>query len=188
MRFVTTIGLIALCSSFVAIASDESGGCLDAVADLEGKTVLGVVGFSGAPKPDQWLILTRKDSGELRELAWSMGGVVHERVINPLPGQDLPDIPINFESVQLDSGQAFVIASALAEKQGISFATAHFHLRCRDAGEEPVWLLKLLGKAQDSRGVVYLSAVTGEVLRSAWTVREIEEFAAVSPIFTRRGQ
>lgn len=187
MRFVTTIGLIAFCSSFVANqAGDRPGSCLAAIETLENDVVLGVVGFSGQPTPQRWLILSRSDGGGLTEIAWSGGKVVDERSIDRLPGQDLPDIPIDFDKVRVDSDEAFRIAWELAERNQVRFAAVHFHLRCRDRGNEPVWFLKLLGAAQDSRGVVYLSAITGDVLRAGWTVREIEEFASASPIFTRR--
>ncbi len=186
MHHRNTIGLIALCSSLVAMAGGEPGSCLEAVATLNDEIVLGVVGFSGEPSPERWLVLSRADDGNLREYAWSSGRVVDERAVDPLPGQDLPNIPIDFKRVHVDSGEAFVIASELAEKHRVPFESVHFHLRCRDAGKEPVWLLKLLGPVQDSRGVVYLSAITGEVLRTAWTVREIEDFASASPFFTRR--
>lgn len=188
MLFRTTIGLIALCSSAVALPKSEKEGrtCLDALEICGvGETTLGVIGFSGAPAPDRWLFLVKFTNGKLQEKAISDGAVVAERDIEPLPGQDLPEIPIDFATVAIDSDEAFDIVSELAEGRRVDFESAHFHLRCRESGNEPVWLLKLLGPRQDSRGVVYLSAVTGEILRSAWTIREIEDFASASPFFTR---
>lgn len=188
MLFRTTIGLIALCSSAVALPQSEKGGqtCLDALEICgTGEAILGAIGFSGAPTPGRWLFLVKSTNGKLREKAISDGAVVAVRDIEPLPGQDLPDIPIDFAAVAIDSGEAFNIVAGLAEDRSVDFESAHFHLRCRESGNEPVWLLKLLGPRQDSRGVVYLSAATGEILRSAWTIREIEDFASATPFFTR---
>ena len=124
--------------------------------------------------------------GTLREFAISGGEVTAERGIEPLPGQDIPDVPIDFDKVAIDSDKALQIATQLAQENGVTSGAAHFHLRCRDAGNEPVWLVKLLGPVQDSRGLVYLSAQTGEILRTAWTVSAIEEFAFASPILMGR--
>jgi len=194
MKFWFTIGLLALGSSALTRTEAAPGSCKIAVAAImestalaEDTNVLGVIGFSGNPQPEQWLILTQSRSkGALREFAVAEGRVVAERMIEPLPGQDIPDIPIKFEEVRIDSDEALQIALGLANEQGVKFEAAHFHLRCRDTGSEPVWLLKLLGPVQDSRGLVYLSARTGEVLRTAWTVRAIDEFAFASPILSRR--
>lgn len=189
MLFRNTIALILLCSSAVARAVPSAETCLEALESGQvGDRVLGIIGFSGAPAPDQWLFLVENDDGTLLEQAISSGKIVAERMIEPLPGQDLPDIVIDFSKVVIDSDNALSIASGLAMKNRVDFESAHFHLRCRDSGNEPVWLLKLLGPKQDSRGVVYLSAATGEVLRTAWTVRAIEEFASAFPAFTRMGQ
>lgn len=194
MKFLLTIGLLVLGSSAHTRTEAAPDTCKAAVAVLTEASVLekdaeilGVIGFSGSPQPKQWLILTESvGRGALSELAVADGNVVAERLIEPLPGQDIPDIPVDFDEVKIDSDEALKIARGMADQEGVKFEGAHFHLRCRDAGKEPVWLMKLLGPVQDTRGLVYLSAKTGEVLRTAWTVRAIDEFAFASPILLRR--
>lgn len=161
----------------VARGGEKRGGlaALDAflasAACRPGETILGMVGFYGEPVPPQWLVLTSHpdEAGVLRESVVSGGKVRAERKFSPLPGQDLPDIPIERGALGIDSGEAFAIAEKVAREGKISFDSAHFQLRCRERGNEPVWMLSLLSPAQVSVGAIYVSAIDGEVLRVSWT-------------------
>ena len=181
MRFTSWLagGLIALSCPLAAAPPEEAVGesafgALDgflAVSPLEsGSMVLGMVGFFGQPEPDQWLILTSSSAtpGALRESIFARGRLLGERRISPLPGQDLPHLPIARASLKIDSASAFRVVEDLAHRQKRTFDAAHFQLRVRDLGAEPVWMLNLLNRARVSVGVVYLSATTGAVLRETW--------------------
>lgn len=173
-------GILALSCSVGAVPPEKVTGesafeALDgflALSRLEpGAEVLGMVGFFGQPEPVQWLILTSQPAtpGVLREMIFARGRLLAERRLSPLPGQDLPHLAVDRSALKINSAAAFRIVEKLACQQKRIFDTAHFQLRVRDLGSEPVWMLDLLNRAQISVGVVYLSATTGQILRESWT-------------------
>ncbi len=157
-----------------AVAGEEALEVLDAfsrIATLEpGEKVLGLVGFYGQPLPAQWLVLSGnvEKRAPLRESVFARGQVLAERRFAALPGQDLPHLPVLRGSLKIRSSEAFRIAETSAKSRQVSFESAHFQLRVRDEGAEPVWMLNLLDKAQVPVGLVYLSATSGEILRESW--------------------
>ncbi len=181
-RFITCLtgGVLALSCALAAASPPEKAvgesalGALDgflANAPLEpGAEVLGMVGFFGQPEPVQWLILTSHPAapGVLRESIYARGRLLAERQFSPLPGQDLPHLPMKRDALKIDSAAAFRVVEKLAHRHKRAFDSAHFQLRVRDLGSEPVWMLHLLNRAQVSIGVVYLSATTGKILRETW--------------------
>ena len=145
--------------AFIAASSLDPGG-----------KILGMVGFFGQPEPVQWLILTDNplEAGVLRESVFARGKILAERKFTPLPGQDLPHLPIVRKTLKVDSVTAFRTAEGLARQQKRAFESVHFQLRVRDLESEPVWMLNLISPAQVSIGVVYISASSGRVLRESW--------------------
>lgn len=139
-----------------------------------------MVGFYGQPRPSRWLVLTDAAvvGGPLRELAVSGENVSAERKVAALPGQDLPDIPLERSDLKVDSDEVFRIVGDLARERGVRFESMHFQLRCRELAREPVWMLNLIGSGQVSVGVVYLSAITGDVLRTAWVDMPVTKLAS----------
>jgi hypothetical protein len=139
-------------------------------SDGRKEAIYGVVGFFGQPAPPQWLILT--DAGNnarsLRESVVTNAGVVAERKFRRQPKQDLPEIPMSRAAIKIDSGAAFRIAEVEARREKMAFESAHYQLRCRETGREPVWMLNLLNANHVSIGIVYVSAITGKVMRTSW--------------------
>ncbi|NNE91699.1 MAG: hypothetical protein HKN23_08630 [Verrucomicrobiales bacterium] len=133
-------------------------------------TVVGIVGFNGKDQPQQWMVLAAdpKVPNLLHEFALRDGQIVAERHFSRQPDDDLPSIPLPFHRVIVDSNRAFAIAEAAARKTGIGFDVIHYQLRCRDLRNEPVWMLNLVDQFENTVGVMYLSAVTGETLRAVW--------------------
>lgn len=136
----------------------------DQFAKQDGRIVLGITGFSGSPSPEQWLILCREKgaTGGLFEVVWKDGKPVGQRKVFPLPGQDIPELPFVRERIRIDSDRAFALARGAVEQR---FDSVHFHLRCRESGAEPVWMLSLRNTASVEIGKVYLSAESGRILR-----------------------
>lgn len=133
-------------------------------------TLLGLAGFHADPRPASWLLLAKDPrDGSLREFVLADGRLGGERAVSPLPGQDLPYLPLRRDSLRIDSDKAIAIASRLAAVAAPSFASVHLHLRVRDEGREPVWLVAFHGEARVSLGQVYLSATSGAILRESWT-------------------
>jgi len=104
----------------------------------------------------------------LHEYVLRGGKVVAQRQFARNPNQDLPTIPINLSKVAIDSRQAFALADQAARKAGIGFDAMNYQLRCRDLRNEPVWVLSPMDSARRAVGVVYISAITGETLRTVW--------------------
>jgi len=140
----------------------------------QGEAVLGLAGYDGAPLPERWYVLigTPGTTGALREVPVADGKAGTGRVIESRPGQDLPHLPIDPATLRCSAAEAHRIASARGEGSGARWAGVHYHLRVRDEGAEPVWLLTFVNRAQVKVGLVYLSARTGEVLRESWPLAD----------------
>ena len=132
--------------------------------------VVGVVGFHGQDQPGQWMLLQNdvEVPAMLHEYVMQGGRIVAQRRFTREPGQDLPTIPIAISKIAIDSPQAFALANQAARKAGIGFDSMNYQLRCRDLRNEPVWVLSLMDSAHRITGTVYLSALTGETLRTIW--------------------
>tara|TARA_R110000850_G_scaffold248959_2_gene373867 strand:+ start:7027 stop:7659 length:633 start_codon:yes stop_codon:yes gene_type:complete len=189
MRGWIIIGLLAIGTSAFrlwAVDPADSGAlaALDSFAQLSGQTenepVLGMVGFFGQPQPPQWLILTDviNQSGVMRESVVAGGTIVAERKFQRLPNQDMPDIPIDLASLKVDSGAVFKIVEKLAASRKVSFDSVHFQLRSRDLKNEAVWMLNLNNVGQVSVGILYVSAVSGELLRANWSNDPVDKYSS----------
>lgn len=177
--------LIGILLISLASADEKSPGSQSGVEALraveksgelgKGGQILGMVGFFGEPEPVQWLVLTdqAKKPGALIELVVRDGEILAERKVKRDASRDMPSIPFASGQIQINSGEASRIAGDLARDKGIPFATMHFQLRCRDERNEPVWTIHLINRDQVAVGVHYISAVSGEVLRSVWHVDEV---------------
>lgn len=132
--------------------------------------VVGVVGFHGQDQPGRWLLLQLdgKVPNLLHEYAIQNGKVVAQRQFWRDPKQDMPSIPLDLSRIAIDSTRAFTLADHQAKQAGIGFDSIHYQLRCRDLRNEPVWVLNLINGVQQSVGVLYISALSGETLRSVW--------------------
>ncbi|MDH4410703.1 MAG: hypothetical protein QE273_13890 [Verrucomicrobiales bacterium] len=139
-----------------------------------GEAILGLAGYDGAPLPERWLVLVGKPGpgGALREVPFAGGKAGVGRAIESSAGQDLPRLPIDPASLKVSASEAHRIAAARRASSGVRWATVHYHLRVRDEGAEPVWLLTFVNRAQVKVGLVYLSARTGEVLRESWPLAD----------------
>lgn len=173
----TLFGLvIALLASFAGLllsVADEEKGALDplllGLALEQGEVLLGVAGYDGEPLPDRWLALVGiPGSPTYRELTLRGGEVVSSRGIQAGAGEDLPHLAVDRAIVKIPASEAHQLASRRAGEVGMRWSTVHFHLRIRDEGAEPVWLLTFVNRAQVRVGQVYLSARTGDILRESW--------------------
>ena len=172
--------LLGFYANSLQVAASDANGCSDgfevlslfSVSETPGsrEPLLGIAGFYGQPQPRQWLILTsiKDKSGLLRESVASGGKVVSERQFRRLLGQELPHIPIARKSLKISSLEAFEVGKAEAKRRQVSFESVHFQLRCDDQPSEPIWILSFIDRAQISVGSVYLSAVSGNIIKTVW--------------------
>lgn len=132
--------------------------------------IVGLVGFYGQDQPVQWRLLAHdlRERGVMHEYIVENGHVVSERRFRREANQDLPSIVIPTGKLAVDSKQAFLLADGAARKDSIGFDSVHYQLRCRDLRNEPVWVLNLSDQAKKTVGVLYISAINGEVLRKVW--------------------
>jgi hypothetical protein len=142
--------------------------------------VVGVVGFFGQDQPRQWRLLAHdaQQRGVMREYILENGRVVAERRFARDPKQDMPSIVIPVGQLKVDSKQAFLLAEAQATAANIGFDSAHYQLRCRDLRNEPVWVLNLSDTARKTVGVVYISALNGDIIRKVWSRPGSKEYNA----------
>ena len=143
--------------------------------------VVGVVGFYGQSQPPRWMILSMdpKVPGLMHEFVMQNSRIVAERHFPRPKEQDLPHIPLPVRSLRIDSPQAFKIAEQTAQRAGLGFDSLHYQLRCRDLRNEPIWVLNLNDQKKTPVGVLYISAVTGEVLRSIWNRPGTQQYTQV---------
>jgi len=132
--------------------------------------VVGVVGFYGQDQPAQWRLLAHDslERGVMHEYIVENGRVVSERRFRREADQDLPSIVIPTGKLAVDSKQAFMLADSAARKDSVGFDSVHYQLRCRDLRNEPVWVLNLSDHAKKTVGVLYISAINGEIIRKVW--------------------
>ncbi|MDA7922422.1 hypothetical protein N9B73_11750 [Verrucomicrobiales bacterium] len=183
MRFLilTVAGLIGFAFPLMGVAdpasfdADKTGlRALDqfkkVAALAPGEEVMGIAGFYGEPQPRQWLILSADPAtpGILRESVFADGKVTGERTFQIVLDQELPDLPLDREVVLIDSDEAFQTVEKEARSEARLFQFAHFQLRNRDKNSEPIWMISLINKAQVPLGILYVSAVSGEIVRRAW--------------------
>ena len=178
-------------------AQSTANQSLKALQVLRGRqvvsTIVGVAGFYGQDQPQQWRLLAvdTRVPNLLHEYAMQAGKIVGERHFSRRPDEDLPSIVIPPGNLRIDSPQAFAIANENARRAGVGFDSVHYQLRCRDLRKEPVWVINLIDQQQNTVGVQYLSAITGETLRSVWHRPGTQEYSNVNApdgIFNKLGK
>lgn len=134
--------------------------------------IVGMTGFYGQDQPRQWLILVRSGESQekLFEYVMTEGQLQGRRELRALPQQDLPTVPIPLARLKVDSDAAFFTAERLAESRGTSYDSVHYQLRSREGSSEPVWMVNLLDPIGKQIGIHYISAESGDILRSTWKV------------------
>ena len=128
----------------------------------------------GIPQPSDWQILTYDERApRLLYRFWAGGGRAGDGGLDELRYPD--DVPIgyfNVNQIGVDSVAAFTIAEGEARRAQMAFDSCDYLLRVREYSSEPVWRLELLDSARNLAGKLYISAATGEVLRTVWVYRD----------------
>lgn len=127
----------------------------------------------GTPQPSDWEILAFDDRApRLLYRFWAGGGRASDGGVDE---QRYPlDIPMGYFSpnqIGVDSVAAFTIAEGEARKAKMAFDSCDYLLRVREFSTEPIWRLELLDASRRLVGKIYLSANSGEVLRTMWVYR-----------------
>lgn len=128
----------------------------------------------GVPQPSDWEVLAfDQRAPKLLYRFWAGGGRAGDGGVDDLRYPD--DVPVGYFSLSqigVDSVAAFTIAEGQARQARMAFDSCDYLLRLREFSTEPVWRLELLDAARRIVGKLYISAGTGEVLRTVWVYRD----------------
>ena len=130
-------------------------------------------GFRGQDQPREWEVFAYDaDTPYLvRKFQVGEGDATNEGPADDFFPLHSPTGYLTRAEIQLDSNAAFTIAEAAARQARMGFDRLNYYLRCREYSREPVWRLELVDVDERIVGKVYLSAETGEVLRTVWIYR-----------------
>jgi hypothetical protein len=128
----------------------------------------------GIPQPSDWQILSHDQRApKLLYRFWAGGGRAGDGGIDDLRYPD--DVPVGYFSlsqISVDSVAAFTIAEGQARQARMAFDSCDYLLRLREFSTELVWRLELRDASRQIVGKLYISAGTGEVLRTVWVYRD----------------
>lgn len=128
----------------------------------------------GIPQPSDWQILSYDQRApKLLYRFWAGGGRAGDGGIDDLRYPD--DVPVGYFSlsqISVDSVAAFTIAEGQARQARMAFDSCDYLLRLREFSTELVWRLELRDASRQIVGKLYISAGTGEVLRTVWVYRD----------------
>ncbi len=128
----------------------------------------------GVPQPSDWQLLAYDQRApKLLYRFWAGGGRAGDGGVDDQRYPD--DVPVGYFSlsqISVDSVAAFTIAEGQARQAKMAFDSCDYLLRLREFSREPVWRLELLDGSRQIVGKLYISAATGEVLRTVWVYRD----------------
>lgn len=128
----------------------------------------------GVPQPSDWQILAfEQRAPRLLYRFWAGGGRAGDGGPDDMRYPD--DVPVgyfNASQIAVDSVAAFTIAEGEARKARMAFDSCDYLLRLREYSSEPVWRLELIDATRRLVGKIYLSATSGQVMRTVWIYRD----------------
>jgi hypothetical protein len=128
----------------------------------------------GIPQPSDWQVLAYDPRApKLLYRFWAGGGRAGDGGIDDLRYPD--DVPVGYfglSQISVDSVAAFTIAEGQARQAKMAFDSCDYLLRLREFSTELVWRLELRDASRQIVGKLYISAGTGEVLRTVWVYRD----------------
>lgn len=167
-----------------------STGVVSAQSQSSAREALGIISAQFGPRATQWVAELRAKGGVPQPFEWDVvafddraprllyrfsvaGGRAADQGVDR---QFYPDYaPAGYFSanqIVVDSVAAFTIAEGEARKAKMAFDSCDYVLRVRDFSTEPIWRLDLLDVRRAVVGKIYLSANSGEVLRTIWIYRD----------------
>lgn len=141
------------------LGRERPGVSLNKVIEVDGRV--------GAPQPAVWKIVMDDPGarGGVREFEVQNGRVSSERTPVHAYSGTADEAVMDFKRLNLDSAGAFVIANKEAAAARIGFDSVDYTLRCGDANNAPVWILKLVDDKKQNVGTIQISADSGQVVR-----------------------
>ncbi len=178
--------LLFFSSALPILAQNSAFDSLEAFGKSRGKGdlkhVVGLTGSFGQDQPSQWLVLMKDANipNLMHEYAVQRGRIVGERHFSREPDQRLPSVPLPLPRLNVDSADAFRIATQAAVKAGIGFDSANYLLRIHSTNPSPLWTLTLLDQQQNIVGVVFVSVSSGKVTGKKWYRPGSQEYVDIN--------
>jgi len=172
MKKAALYGLLLL--PMVAYGNDTAYQALRLIGSERDKEhlnhVIELKGRSGAPQPEQWVVLIDDPMarGGLRELEVAGGRITSERTPVSTYGGTGPQPVMNFSRLNLDSQGAFTVAEGEALKARVGFDSIDYFLRQDEKSGAPVWVLQLLDGQKHAVGSLTIAADTGNVIQRSF--------------------
>jgi hypothetical protein len=155
--------------------------------DLSVREALGIVSSRFGPQSVQWIAEVQATQGIPQPSAWQVlsyderaprllyrfgadsSGDARDMGIDEIRyPKDVPVGYFNLNQVRLDSVAAFTVAEGEARKARMAFDSCDYLLRAREFSQEPMWRLQLMDAGGRVAGKIYISATSGQVLRTVW--------------------
>lgn len=156
-------------------------------ADLSVREALGIISSRYGPQSVQWIAEVHATRGIPQPSAWQVlsyderaprllytfgadsSGIARD--MGPDQVRYPKDVPVGYFSpnqIGLDSVAAFTVAEGEARKARMAFDSCDYLLRAREFSQDPMWRLQLLDASGRVVGKIYISATSGQVLRTVW--------------------
>lgn len=125
-----------------------------------------VTGRGGTPEPKQWVVVARDsdDLGTLHKLTVANGQVIADVLSMNAYESFRQDVAIAPPSVQVDSGDAFLIAQPIAAANGKIIGHVDYALTVRGTDATPIWTLNCFDLDNRFLGKIVMLASDGTIL------------------------
>ncbi len=156
-------------------------------SDLSVREALGIVSSRFGPQSVQWVAEVYATRGVPQPSAWQISSYDERaprllytfgadssgnaRDMGPDEIRYPRDVPVGYFSpyqIRLDSVAAFTVAEGEARKAKMAFDSCDYLLRAREFSQDPMWRLQLIDASGRVVGKIYISATSGQVLRTVW--------------------
>lgn len=153
----------------VAPEAPPPNWALGAMLAIDPKYTEGIVlvtGRNGNPEPSQWVVVARDtdDLGTLHKITVADGQVIADVQSMNAFEAFRQDVNIAPSQVQVDSGDAFLIAQPIAAANQKIIGHVDYALTTRGKDAAPIWTLNCFDLNGGFLGKVILLATTGAVL------------------------
>ncbi len=127
-----------------------------------------VTARNGTPEPPQWTVIARdsNDLGTLHVLTVADGQVINDKPSLNAYESFRQNVNIDPQQVQVDSGDAFLIAQPIAAANQKIIGHVDYALTVRGRDTTPIWTLNCFDLNGGYLGKVVLLATTGAVLET----------------------
>ncbi|MDF1739987.1 MAG: hypothetical protein P1U86_12570 [Verrucomicrobiales bacterium] len=177
--FVLLLAVIPVTSAFAQRSDLSVREALGIVSSRFGpqsvQWVAEVYATHGIPQPSAWQILAYDERAPRLLYGFAADSNGNARDLGPDEIRYPKDVPVGYFSpnqVRLDSVAAFTVAEGEARKARMAFDSCDYLLRSREFSQDPMWRLQLLDAAGRVVGKIYISATSGQVLRTVWVYHD----------------